>query len=292
MQVISPVNLSHSFSRPEPPPAYIKELKSDLDLEAIYISLQRPEKIENTPIDDKYPQYVKVPKDIASVPSPKKIRLYAHFVAFKANNKHGIVTASSIIKKDQSSNYRWLKELVAVGWAVKEITGRYRLKKYQEVWELMGCRRHLQNVTKKNHRYHGKKENKIKRTRFQYFKIKIDDLPDDRRAAITSVKEKITEFVLNRKCQQYKYMLNRNAVAKAKGRSTNQRTLYSAPVSCRKIAEWLGCKSNDNRGCSPRSGFLLRKKFLAGRIEPVPGFQVDPETLKKTPLRNCFLLHF
>lgn len=188
--------------------------------------------------------FIKIPKSLHSI-TPKNARLYAAFLDFKLFNQHGCISGS--FRKADRFYYRyWINQLCASGWATK-IGSSFYLKSYQEVWEKLGVVRS----------YH----QKIKKYRYDYQKINVDDFDLERKAYSKQLINLVLSRVSSNKERQIKWKLKK---MQGPGRATPTETF----LSCRSVALLFGLKSS-------ASGSKYRK--LCFKVYD------DPLELRKTP---------
>ena len=181
---------------------------------------------------------VKIPKQLFSI-SPANARLYAAFLDFKAFNPEGFICPPFNRKADRFYYSYWKKKLITRHWATKD--GQcVALASYQEVWGLLGVDRSWNNG--------------IKKYKYSYHKIDIDELPINRKEYFKFLTELVLTKVAGNKVRQIKWRLKN----KQTPGTVNKTETF---MSCRKVASLFGLRSSS-------SGSKYRNKFFNVVDEP------------------------
>lgn len=200
------------------------------------------------------PNFVKIPKQLFSI-SPANAKLYAVFLDFKAFNPEGFICPPFKRKVDRFYYHYWMKKLIKRKWATK-LGACMNLLSYQAVWRLLGVDQSWND--------------EVKKYRFTYHKINIEDLPVDRKDYFKKLTDMVLTKVAGNKARQIKWRLNNKQTP---GRVNKPETFM--PMSCRKVASLFGLSPK-----SVASGSKYRERF----------FQVinEPSVRVKTPLGSRY----
>lgn len=184
--------------------------------------------------------FVKIPKQVFKI-TPADARLYAAFIDFKVFNPEGFICPPFKRKVDRFYYHYWMKKLIARRWAAK-VDKCIRLSSYQEVWRLLDVDQSWID--------------EIKKYRFTYHKINIEDLPVDRKDYFKKLTDIVLTKVAGNKVRQIKWRLNN----KQTPGTVNETETF---MSCRKVASLFGLSPK-----SVASGSKYRKRFFQVINEP------------------------
>lgn len=183
---------------------------------------------------------IKIPKSLHSI-SPKNARLYAAYLDLKLFNPEGVIKMPIKRKADRFYYRYWLNRLCDAGWVRRISPIEFHLKTYQEVWGLLGVNRSFHH--------------KIKKYKYDYHKIDIENLSLDRKVYFQELVKKVLSKVAGNKTRQIRWKLKQ---MQGPGRATPTETF----LSCRSVAGLFGLRS-------ATSGSKYREKYFSVYDDPL-----------------------
>lgn len=184
--------------------------------------------------------FVKIPSGLFTS-STKDIRLYCAFLDFKAFNPEGHICPP--FKRDRFYYTYWKKKLIAKGWGLED--GKcLALVSYHQVWRDLGV--------------FPAWSRKLKRHRFPYRKVLIENLPLNRKEYFKVLQDIVLKRIAGNKVRQIKWRL----------RKKHSQDKTETFISNRTVARLLGLRS-------PASGHKYREQLFDVIDEPVQKIKTE-----------------